>query len=531
MSGYNKNSAHENKEASSNFKRIKIPNKSDLAECKHCGKTRAWNVTQFQAKHLLECSPYLQFKRTTQAQSQSSLKKHFKSEEMDLKELYALAIFTSTANFSQHDTPEWKQFFKRIKFEPPNRRELVSKYLPLHYERIKHTVSKLAANCKSIQIISDGSANIAKTRVENISFMLGDISFYWQSTAIGAIKAGADWTVKHVWDAAKVITSNCLPKFTVFSSDTCSTQRSTWTKLHEVQDLAHVHSVPCNSHGLQLVMSDLLWPKLDANDVPITTQIGIFFANGPNKIYSFFSGAHKQLAILRGCMRDAWQGRTRALIATVPTRWGTQVDQLDSIIRAEAPLRLFSITANAADTINPLLQDNMFWDRTIAAKKILGPIHEQQKMSESNRATLAKVYPCWMTINSHLMAMSSPGACLFSQDIAEYLARVGKGGWNYRMSKQLLPVHTAAYILTPVHGDAQLLPFHQTAVDVYITERLGVEGFHQFRDYLSKEGEFNPTRQCWTAFKDHTKDFWRSIVCLQSFKLMSLFYANYKYSE
>jgi hypothetical protein len=92
--------------------------------------------------------------------------------------------------------------------------------------KVKEQVLETAYNASYIQIVSDGSANIAKQCIENVSFLIDGLSYYWNSTEIGAQKAGGDWSLANIKKCAKEITLNNLKKFTAFFSDTDSTQRS-----------------------------------------------------------------------------------------------------------------------------------------------------------------------------------------------------------------------------------------------------------------------------------------------------------------
>jgi hypothetical protein len=67
-----------------------------------------------------------------------------------------------------------------------------------------------------------------------------------------------------------------------------------------------------------LIFKDILKPGVDANKVPIYTEIGQFFIEGPNAVVTAFSKASKQLAYLRNCMVKSIR-KVVALIATVPT--------------------------------------------------------------------------------------------------------------------------------------------------------------------------------------------------------------------
>ena len=150
------------------------------------------------------------------------------------------------------------------------------------------------------------------------------MSFYWASTALAGIKAGAVWTAANVRKHALDITNGNLKRWTAFSTDIDSTQRAMWVILEQDPELKHVHSIPCNSHGIQLILKDILKPGKDQQKRQISSEISEFFASGLNAIVTAFKKAPKQLAILWDIMLTSFK-KIRALISTVPTRWGTQV--------------------------------------------------------------------------------------------------------------------------------------------------------------------------------------------------------------
>ena len=283
---------------------------TDRAVCKHCGDNKAYNITQYCKKHLWKCAKFKAWKIQEEKKGlvlgkkrpAESIHDFFKASDATTDELFALAVYTSTANFSMFDTPEWKNFFSSLKYTPPSRQRLSESLLESTYLKVKNQVLETACNADYIQIVSEGSANISKQRVENVSFVVGGLSYYWNSTEIGAQKAGADWSLANIKKCANAITLGNLKKFSAFSSDTDSTQRSLWNLMSQDPELEHVHSIPCNSHGVALMLKDLLWPGKDERKQQITTSIGQFFKDGPNALVSYFRSGPKQLAFLRGCM-------------------------------------------------------------------------------------------------------------------------------------------------------------------------------------------------------------------------------------
>jgi hypothetical protein len=182
------------------FKRVPKIDGTDRAICVHCQEDRAWNFTQFCKKHLLKCAKFKAWKVEEEKKGLSigrkrpaeSIQDFFKATDKTTDELFAMAVFTSTANFSMFETPEWKALFSRLHYTPPTRQKLADELLQSTYNKVKEQVLETACKADYIQIVSDGSANIVKTRVENVSFLVDGLSYYWKSTKIGAKKAGAD---------------------------------------------------------------------------------------------------------------------------------------------------------------------------------------------------------------------------------------------------------------------------------------------------------------------------------------------------
>jgi hypothetical protein len=70
----------------------------------------------------------------------------------------------------------------------------------------------------------NGLDNINKRKVKNVSFLVEGVSYYWASTVIGAIKAGAIWTAANIKKHALIITNSNLKRIIAFLTNTDSTQ-------------------------------------------------------------------------------------------------------------------------------------------------------------------------------------------------------------------------------------------------------------------------------------------------------------------
>lgn len=70
------------------------------------------------------------------------------------------------------------------------------------------------------------------------------------------------------------------------STDTCSVIKSVWEKLGDTPELRHCFMIPCGSHGLQLIMKDIVDPK--GSNIPragkvfrSALELPVFFHHSP----------------------------------------------------------------------------------------------------------------------------------------------------------------------------------------------------------------------------------------------------------
>lgn len=106
------------------------------------------------------------------------------------------------------------------------------------------------------------------------------------------------------------------------STDTCATMQSTWTGLAKHPSLSHSFFVPCDSHGLQLLIKDLL------ESAPFSDTI-----TKAQTIVSAFRCAKKQYTILR-----EKQEKAVAFVLSILTRWGTQYGLTQSVLKNKQAL-------------------------------------------------------------------------------------------------------------------------------------------------------------------------------------------------
>ena len=112
-------------------------------------------------------------------------------------------------------------------------------------------------------------------------------------------------------------------------TDTCPAQLNAWFEISRFQDLKHLFIVGCDSHGLQLLIKDII-------EMPQSKSI---FTQA-QEIVQAFSHSPKQLGILRQYMINSLGG-IKSFALSVITRWGSQVRMLQSLQRAKLALKVY----------------------------------------------------------------------------------------------------------------------------------------------------------------------------------------------
>jgi hypothetical protein len=201
--------------------------------------------------------------------------------------------------------------------------------------------------------------------------------------------------------------------------------RKTWTGLEKHPLLSHAFFIPCDSHGLQLLIKDILESK------PFSDTIG-----NAQKIVKTFRRAKKQYSLLR-----EKQETPVAFVLSCMTRWGTQYGLTQSVLKNKQALFAWVADNRAqvgkkkpGNTLRSLILDQEFWKSLTELSEILKPIHEAQKMSESNDSTLAKVVPRWLRLEQDLKRLAQVYPYL-------KLVLVPGGLFKERFNRQTSPIH------------------------------------------------------------------------------------------
>jgi hypothetical protein len=393
----------------------------------------------------------------------------------------------------------WIDFFQEnFGYTPPHSRTISETLLnKVHTSAFADVKAELSSS-PFLGLVMDESTNINQNRIINTSVVTSTgETFYWKNIEAAEGKLGAKELTDHALKTAEDITDGNMKKWTSFISDTCATMRASWKNIEQDPRSKHVITVPCDSHGLQLLIKDIL-------QLPNIKKIWQIAAN----IVAGFKNASKQYAFLRVEQQKEY-GKRKPMIATCNTRWGTQCGMVKSLNDSKEALRRFAIRDDIQFPYKDQLQLHEFWAAISDLLQLLQPIHKVQKMSEANGANISYVYPRWMEIEVHLTQIANSKNA-FADDIRGYLDGINKKNWTRRKNKQLQPIHLAAYFLHPENYHVPITSEQQLEMrELFKLHTSDYEtALEHFFDFRSQSGLFGKAAGPW----DHAAKpglFWR----------------------
>ena len=297
--------------------------KSKRYRCRHCQKEFAATSVGRPKEHLATCDKW-QAKQRQERQARDNagyLPSYSEAVQKKITEVgiqrisqdesrsfaydAAAAVIAGGRPFSLFESRRWHYFFTRIKpgWKPPSR-AVITRILPEFYQEIYDEVFKRIANSEWFNIIFDASDNVSGHRIVNISVQVPDGPvFYWKTLDTGDEQHTAENWVRLIWGEMQQLCSGDLSRINSICTDTENTMRSVHDMLGRFPELSHINFSLCDSHGLQLLIKDILLLPFFEN-----------LFNNVSTLLVFFSRSKLQLQRLRMCQRARWNGVTRALI-------------------------------------------------------------------------------------------------------------------------------------------------------------------------------------------------------------------------
>lgn len=275
--------------------------------CTHCGYQSAKVATRGQ-QHLQTCNAFQEVQERRQQETSSRSSKSLiqlpitplirplnQAQVAHAHRAAAMSVFMTNLPFNHFENPYVIAHHQALHpgYKPPHHKLVGGKLLDDAYETVKLKVNQQLDACSYLNFFTDETANIKKERVINLCCHVPSSAtsrgggFHLKAmagiaeTMTAAVQA--EWMIKGCREA----TNNQLWRVNCIGTDTCSTMKAMWSEIRKFPEMRHVFFVPCDSHGLQLLLGDIL--KLP------------FFADIMQKAQSIviaFRGSNKELAIL-----------------------------------------------------------------------------------------------------------------------------------------------------------------------------------------------------------------------------------------
>lgn len=264
-------------------------------------------------------------------------------------------------------------------------------------------------------------------------------AFYNQNLDIGADTASAEYCAEKIEQRCQLITKGRLNRINSISTDTCDTMLKTARLLQATPSMKHTFMIPCDPHGLQLLIQDICeFPAF----APTVKQA--------DEIVAHFKQSKKQYQILKQLQRQCYDGKALALIMSCDVRWGTYSGEFQRLLSEAKALRVFSteprvqaeLHASArAQRVAKSLASHLFWLQLAQLEEIITPIHEAQIEAQSDHAHIGYVRGRWDKIWTHLKQCE--------KRTPSYNWPVLWTTLEARKKRQLTDLHTLAHWLMP----------------------------------------------------------------------------------
>ena len=265
-------------------------------------------------------------KRPTLSQETITFPTMSKAQHDALDEDFAAVCYEEGLPFALFESPAMKRALRRLNpsYKLPSRQKIAAPLL--------NKVDKYLDFLSELNVIIDESSNI-KARIANISIHTPIGSIHWLSEDLGSMQSSSvnitEWLEGHL----HTLTHGNLERINSCATDTCPTMLSMWEYLRSKPNLQHLFLISCDSHGIQLLIQDLITSILQFKNVHDNAQT----------IAKAFKNAHLQYARFRDIQYQEY-GRTWAIILAVATRWGSEKGLLDGLFRSKAAIQRYAIT-------------------------------------------------------------------------------------------------------------------------------------------------------------------------------------------
>ena len=388
-------------------------------------------------------------------------------------------------------------------YKPPTPEALSGKLLDECYLNVKTQVDCIISAESSLGVCVDESTNVKNNLITTHgAFFQGHIN-------LGARTADASLLSTIIQNSiAEFGVEGSSEKITSFATDTCAVMRSVWKQLKQNNIYSKALYIPCDSHGLQLLIKNIL-------------ELSEFFIcfKHISSIVSFFKKSPKQYGLLK-CKMEEQNTKSKTLICSVITRWGTQARMIHRLLDHHEALINWAYDnakskkedqSKTAETTRQIIYDIQFWDRLKKLYRIVQPIHLAQTDSEGVNQHLGLIYRRWLSIHTKLRIEFQSNSELFGDwfNKKQFWAK-----FDARERKQLLPLHYLAFYLDPSTLDVELPRDRQSQLFETIKQLIddlkdAENAIAEFVQFRNKRTPYPASHASW-ILKNRALSFWQS---------------------
>src|SRR5579859_804887 len=266
----------------------------DKWRCKSCGDIKSFNSSRMHEHDMYECNAArvkLDKRSIKPSQEKIQFSTLSKAQHDALDNAFAAVCYEEGLPFSVFESPAMRRALRQLNpaYKHPSRKRIAGTLLDKAYTMMKSQVDEYLDSLSELNIITDESSNVNNSRIANISINTPKGSIHWLSEDLGSTQSSAaniaSWLEKHL----RILTHDNLERINSCANDTCSTMLSMWEHLSAKPGLRHLFVIPCDSHGIQLLIQDLI------------SSISSFKTvhNDAQTVAKAFKNAHLQYARLR----------------------------------------------------------------------------------------------------------------------------------------------------------------------------------------------------------------------------------------
>lgn len=499
-------------------KTVKFPTHSkaeksqNRVKCRFCQHKRSESTTRMREHLLFHCPNYIAQMRQkgvsnsitreqaqlTNGQKQISFPKILDPDKANLDKVFANVCYLQSLPFNIYESDTMRQALNLLNpaYKPPNRKAIATDLLDSAYDDLKVQVDAFIQKIPHINVIGDESTNINRARVFNISLHSNYGALHWLSQDIGDERMTAINIANMLRIWMRELSNGNTHLINSFTADTCPTMKSSNEIMRTFPELRHVFFLPCDSHGLQLLIKDIL-------SLPYFKEI----FDKTQAVAKSFKKSPLQLARLRSIQKRIYN-EFRSLCLSVITRWGTQYRLAQSVLNSKDALREYATKYQPSDLpydAFSFIESTPFWQQLENLREILKPLDEAVRMSESDHAGLETVLPRWDSILQHL--------ALHAKNIPELTTFLEPNhGFSERYKRQVDPIHIVAFYLTPNNRELNMTSTYRSQLfqffNDYSRSNEEAKGLREeYCYYVTQHSPFDAFDPCWEHVNEPTV-FW-----------------------